>query len=105
MWFYDTNGDGKHQPNEQIVGYSDQSGFYSETEWEIRQNFLNWETTLGTLDWIVGNPGAATGWFLDHLDELNRSVDLSGSEMIDWKTGGWHRPGHFESHEGLQHLQ
>ena len=46
-----------------------------------------WET----VGWAIDNPATAIGRAIDHMDEAKRSVDLSGSEYIDWKTGGWHR--------------
>jgi hypothetical protein len=46
---------------------------------------------LGHVQWIVDNPIEFVGWVADHIDEINRSIELTGSEYIDWKTGGWHR--------------
>lgn len=46
---------------------------------------------IGALfDYIFSNPLQNAVTIIDGLNELTRSVELTGSEYIDWKTGGMH---------------
>ncbi len=98
--YYDMDGDGRLSDGDQIVYYKKNGVQYDPEKWEIEhavQEWMKsnqqWQDIGAGLDWVTGNPLQSFGWFLDHLDELNDSVELTGSEYIDWKTGGMHRPG------------
>jgi hypothetical protein len=96
--YYDIDGDGRLSDGDTIVYYEKNGVKHDPDAWEIESAVQEWLNSkqhfqdLGAgLDWIESNHWQAGGWILDNLDELFGSIKLTGSEYIDWKTGGAHR--------------
>lgn len=99
--FYDDNGNGILDAGDRVVGYTvdgnhmtaDQYELYNQWQGTVRDGAGVFEN-LGTgLSNVLSDPWRTGGYMLDNLDELFKSVDLTGSEGIDWKTGGYHHQG------------
>lgn len=94
--FRDNDRNGRLSEGDEVLHYTldgvDMTPeLYEAIEYDSSETLFS---SLGqALDYAFDNPFAVAGFFLDNLGAINRSVELSGSEYIDWKTGGWHNPG------------
>ena len=98
VWFFDTNGDGRFSEGDIVESYEKNGVRYDPDHWETERAVQNWQKSdqmfqdLGAgLDTVTSNPLQSMGWVLDNLSWIFGSVKLTGSEYIDWKTGGAHR--------------
>lgn len=91
--FYDNDRNGVLSEGDEILYYTVDGVEMSPGAYEAFTNWDSFSDFGGAIDWIFDNPFEFGGLVLDTLDEANRAAELSGSEYIDWKTGGWHRDG------------
>ncbi|WP_296720716.1 hypothetical protein [Erythrobacter sp.] len=98
IWFYDANGDGKASEGEVVDSYEKDGVHYNPEAWAQNDAFHDWVDSDtrwadlgGYIDETLNNPWTSLGTFFDNISDLMTTIDLDGSEYIDWKTGGAHR--------------